>query len=127
MLSMNGKRFGLRTTLGAVALGLGLAGAVSVSAPAKADGWHHGHGGYGGLLQKARNHLRRNHVARVVEQLNGRSSLRWPKRDRILAEAVRNDESDLSIARFDGSLGGGGGVIRLLNSLLRHGFDPDIE
>jgi len=37
MLSMNAKGFGLRATLGAVALGLGLAGAVSVSAPAKAD------------------------------------------------------------------------------------------
>lgn len=51
MLSMSGKRFGLRATLGAVALGLGLAGAaVSVSTPAKADGWHHygWHGGYYG-------------------------------------------------------------------------------
>ena len=49
MLSMNGKRFGLRATLGAVALGLGLAGAASVSTPAQADEWHHGwHGGYGG-------------------------------------------------------------------------------
>jgi hypothetical protein len=49
MISMNGKGSGLHTTLGAVALGLGLAGAMSVSAPAKADGWHHGHrGGYGG-------------------------------------------------------------------------------
>ena len=49
MLSMNGKRFGLRATLGAVALGLGLAGAAAVSTPAQADEWHHGwHGGYHG-------------------------------------------------------------------------------
>ena len=52
MLSMNMKKFGMKATLGAVALGLGLAGAASVSTPAMADGWHHGgggwHGGYGG-------------------------------------------------------------------------------
>ena len=47
MLSVNAKGFGLRATLGAVVLGLGLAGAASLSAPAKADEWHHWHGGYG--------------------------------------------------------------------------------
>ena len=47
MISMNGKGFRLRATLGAVALGLGLAGAASMAAPAQADEWHHWHRGYG--------------------------------------------------------------------------------
>jgi hypothetical protein len=41
------KRFGSRATLGALALGIGLAGAAVATAPkAAADDWHHGwHGG----------------------------------------------------------------------------------
>ena len=52
MLSSNKKGFGLHVTLGALALGVALAGAAA--APAKADGWHHeghdrgrAHGWYG--------------------------------------------------------------------------------
>ena len=41
MLSLKAKRLGLRMMLGAAVLGVGFAGAMS--APAKADGWHHDH------------------------------------------------------------------------------------
>ena len=62
--------------------------------------------GHPGLLQKARDHLRRDHVAGVVEQLNRRAALVAAKGDRIVAKAVGNDERHRSVARLDRGLGG---------------------
>ena len=48
-----------------------------------------GHGGHAGFLQQARNHLRSNHVAGVVEQLNRRGGFcRRSEGDGILPEAA---------------------------------------
>ena len=63
-------------------------------------------GGHTNFLQQARDHLRGDLIAGVVEQLNHCAALITAKRDGVVAEAVGNDERHWSVARLDRSLRG---------------------
>ena len=62
------------------------------------------------LLQQAGDHLRRDQVAGVVEQLNGRRRAAGigAEGDGIGAEAMRDDERDRRVAGLHGGFCGGG-------------------
>ena len=70
------------------------------------------HGGHAGFLQEASDHLRGDHVARVVEQLNRYAALIAAKGDGVVAKAVGNDERHRSVARLDRGLRGCRRVLR---------------
>ncbi len=64
------------------------------------------------FCNKPANHLRRNGVAGIVEKLDGSGRIGFgAKRNWMVAEAMRNNERNRNVARFDGGFGSGGSVI----------------
>ena len=87
-----------------------------------------GHRGHGNFLEQPGDHLRRDHVAAVLEQLDGRPlPIGCAKRNWIFSEAMRNDERHRSVAGFHGGFGGRRCVVRLLHALLRRGLGLHFE